>query len=81
MEALEHTDTFIMTHQKGKICHKSPKYIILQRTAGVSVPLFFTFMSDKFLIHFTDELVKGLPPLRQAKLLAEIDRLAGSYPQ
>ncbi len=51
MEALEHTDTFIMTHQKGKICHKSPKYIILQRTAGVSVPLFFTFMSDKFLIH------------------------------
>ena len=60
MEAPEHTDTFIMTHQKGKICHKTPKYIILQRTAGVSVPLFFTFMSDKFLIHFSDELVKGL---------------------
>lgn len=28
MEAPEHTDTFIMTHQKGKICHKTPKYII-----------------------------------------------------
>ena len=28
IEANEHTDTFIMTHQEGKICHKSPKYII-----------------------------------------------------
>ena len=38
-EANEHTDTFIMTHQEGKICHKSPKYIISQRTKVFSFPL------------------------------------------
>ena len=39
IEANEHTDTFIMTHQEGKISHKSPKYIISQRTKVFSFPL------------------------------------------
>jgi len=65
MEAIWHIDTFIMTHQNGKICHKIPKYIIFQRTAGISVPLSFAFLLVYLLLNFSNELIKGLEPVRE----------------
>ena len=47
MEVLEHTDTFIMTHQEGKICHKSPKYIILKITEVFFIPAVRHHLADQ----------------------------------